>query len=58
MDLVDEQRRVEHEHEAEPDERDLRREAEEREQDVEVRRLAEAADVQCREDRDHAARRR
>ncbi len=57
MHLVDEQRRVEHEHDAEADEQHLRAEVGDGEEQVQLGRLAEPADVQRGEqrDRDEAA---
>ncbi len=57
MDLVDEQRRVQDEHEPEPDQQDLRAEVGDGEEQVEFGRLAETADVQRGEqhDRDQPA---
>ena len=49
--LVDQQRRVEHEHQAQPDEQDLRAEVSDRQEQVELGRLAEPADVQSSEQR-------
>jgi len=52
MHLVDQQRGVEHEHEAEADEQHLRAEVGDRQEQVELGRLAQAADVQGGEQHD------
>ncbi len=51
--LVDQQRRVEDERKAEADEQDLGAEVDDREHEVELGRLAEPADVQPGQQRDH-----
>ena len=52
MHLVDQQRRVQDQHGAQADEQDLRAEVENRQHEVELRRLAQAADVQPGQQRD------
>ena len=53
VDLVDEQRRVQHEYRADADDQDLGGQVEHSEHEVEVRGLADPADVQPGEQRDH-----
>jgi hypothetical protein len=53
MNLVDEQGRVQHKHDADTDDQDLRGEVEQGEDEIEVGRLADPPDVQPREQRDH-----
>ncbi len=58
MDVVDQHLRAEDEDEADPDQNDLRGEVGDGEDEVELRRLLRAADVEHRQGDDHAPRRR